>query len=1143
MADPATILGVFSGSLQIISFVGEVITLSKKIVETGSPDPVLRDRSATLWRMSDDLQKSLSSLDPGSACTEEQLELQKTVKRCLSAARAVADELDKIDWTTDKVAAGSKRSSLSAALSRVRKKLGADAESLEDERAVSPALRSKRHSMVRVLKALVNSSKIQALEKDMKGAEQTLQTGLLRQLWLNSQSSVQDKREAEQRSRRDRILASLEFPDLNSRRNHVSESHERTLEWIFNNEKHGKWDNFAAWLESNESIYWIEGKPGAGKSTLMKLLVRDERTNTRLSTWTEHPIILSHFLWFSGTKDQRSLQKLLCSLLYQLLKGQVRLINQLMAQYSFLEARTHADEWSKAELRKVLFNALHILNGRVCIFLDGLDEVDHEDRVEFHRFIKESLHVEPGIKIYVASRPDVPLEKIVGRVCSKLRLQELTRDDISVTVRDFLSDFSLSDAGSQYTSKDVIRDEIIDMVIDRSEGVFLWVHLVLRRIHNGREAICSLDEVLKRIENLPRGLENLYKETWQRHGEDEENYRAEAAHYFRLTIEGQNLPDVEDLYSRHSNARGTRLSLLEITIASNERQRHDILYGKRTVILRTLLASIEHTRQQVQLCCGGLLEIRDKEPPNQFLLEEGDPHDWTRFLFTPLATFFSPGEDGDGQLPPSAGDLINLWEAAFCTQIVFIHKTAMDFVLDHPLGTTIMESCLWTKHQIRTQLVQSLISRILIYGTWSPYHMKENLDALEEACRRLSESGQSEISELVEELPTRTLERYRVINAILCHSTLDMRQSSDGGIWVLSSKGMPLCSDVVDSLIFRWFMMKRGVPMFDIIYHLIHRSTHFVVRKECTFGGRIFEDPGKFSILLLKIMYECTSGNTPLEQRLDDTGRFGIFHRGENRNSDNRTYDRAVLEEFVGQLVCGKLTTVDLDSRVCFVVRLYRHASFVWSVWGCPDYHGVNNDFDTDDVVIECNIAQLVRFARYVVQLPSVPGDSGGETAERVERPYDPTRARLEDHPVYRKVILITRRHWSKSVDELSVLPSDSQSEAICSLLEGKDGPLVWQELGCQLHTVFQNEKTLTPTDTHKLFSNGRAFPFNWSETGDTYKRTFKLDAAGSIIDEILGRLFLSPHPANHDEDCRIWFKDELKRRNPAQTVGIALLP
>lgn len=326
-------------------------------------------------------------------------------------------------------------------------------------------------------------------------------------------------------------------------------------------------------------MYWIEGK-----STLMKLLVRDERTRNRLINWANHPIILSHFLWTSGTKDQKSLQRLLCSLLHQLLSKIAGLVNQLMLQFSFLNQRSYADEWSKSELRQVLSRALHILDKRVCIFLDGLDEIDDEDRVEFHRFVKDLLQAQPEINLCLASRPEVPLDRIMGGEFRKPRLQDLTREDVSVTVRNFLSDFSLSGTGSNANNNEAIRDKIINLVIDRSEGVFLWVHLVLHRIHNGREAIGSLGEVPRRIEKMPTGVENLYKQTWQRHGEDEEDYRAEAADYFQLVIQWHTLPP--SMSSNVEVSDEDSLSLLDVTISSNDRWRRQILHRKHTPILR-----------------------------------------------------------------------------------------------------------------------------------------------------------------------------------------------------------------------------------------------------------------------------------------------------------------------------------------------------------------------------------------------------------------------------------------------------------------------------------------------------------------------------------------------------------------------------
>ncbi|KAK2756010.1 hypothetical protein CKAH01_17224 [Colletotrichum kahawae] len=57
--------------------------------------------------------------------------------------------------------------------------------------------------------------------------------------------------------RRDRFIDSLSYYGMNERRNHASDSHSGTFEWIFSEieseqEQH-QWGNFADWLRSNES--------------------------------------------------------------------------------------------------------------------------------------------------------------------------------------------------------------------------------------------------------------------------------------------------------------------------------------------------------------------------------------------------------------------------------------------------------------------------------------------------------------------------------------------------------------------------------------------------------------------------------------------------------------------------------------------------------------------------------------------------------------------------------------------------------------------------------------------------------------------------------------------------------------------------
>ena len=55
------------------------------------------------------------------------------------------------------------------------------------------------------------------------------------------------------------------------------------------------WNSFSSWLQSNDNIFWIRGKPGSGKSTLMKFIINDDSTKHLLQYWSPNTRLLSHF--------------------------------------------------------------------------------------------------------------------------------------------------------------------------------------------------------------------------------------------------------------------------------------------------------------------------------------------------------------------------------------------------------------------------------------------------------------------------------------------------------------------------------------------------------------------------------------------------------------------------------------------------------------------------------------------------------------------------------------------------------------------------------------------------------------------------------------------------------------------------------
>lgn len=80
------------------------------------------------------------------------------------------------------------------------------------------------------------------------------------------------------------ILGRLYFADLPDRYDSIPQAHKDTFQWVFGNksQRHRPtdWDSFTDWLSNTgeRNVYWATGKPGSGKSTLMKFMFNDSRT-------------------------------------------------------------------------------------------------------------------------------------------------------------------------------------------------------------------------------------------------------------------------------------------------------------------------------------------------------------------------------------------------------------------------------------------------------------------------------------------------------------------------------------------------------------------------------------------------------------------------------------------------------------------------------------------------------------------------------------------------------------------------------------------------------------------------------------------------------------------------------------------------
>jgi hypothetical protein len=409
------------------------------------------------------------------------------------------------------------------------------------------------------------------------------------------------------------VLHMLRFREMDHRYERVALAHRKTFEWLFLPPmKPERWANFPDFLlDDSKPLYWITGKPGAGKSTLMRFLLDHPKKSDLLNLWSNGKPVLtaSFFFWNSGTKIQMSYEGLVRSLLYQMLKQAPELI-PVVFPYRVLDGMLFgtyifghdAWSWSWEELigafRILLRESRKVYN--LMLLVDGMDEFQGHPS-ELIDFVK-GLQV-PGVKICASSRPWNQFQDAFGHG-PHLRVERLTSGDIKQFVASTLTqspaflDYEESDPG--YSAR------LVDNVCEKSDGVFLWVHLVTRSLLEGLSDGEKPSDLNERIESLPTDLEDLFDKIL---GSLDARQQARASQYFQL----------------HRNALRP-LSLLDLSFADEDDPDFVANAPRARMPLQQAIARAELMKRRINACTRGLLEADTKNSQNAALAEVGLLH-------------------------------------------------------------------------------------------------------------------------------------------------------------------------------------------------------------------------------------------------------------------------------------------------------------------------------------------------------------------------------------------------------------------------------------------------------------------------------------------------------------------------------------
>ena len=315
------------------------------------------------------------------------------------------------------------------------------------------------------------------------------------------------------------ILEALRFSTMLDRREEVPKAHQTTFRWVFQCSDFSQpQTSFVSWLRSGNGIFWINGKAGSGKSTLMRFIYDNSQTRQVLTEWANGTTLsLSvFFFWNSGTLEQRSQCGLLRSLLFEVLREYTDLIPVVLP---WLWARRYSatldpsgvsehNQLSLAQVKEAFATLVHQKKVplKLCLFIDGLDEYegDHEKIAEFFMTLSQSL----SVKICVSSRPLLVFEDAFAG-CPNLKLQDLTLVDIENYVHSQLTTHSRY---QRHAFEEPMRAPLLEHeIVTRADGVFLWVRLVVDSLLSGLGNRDDIIDLEKRLRTLPGDLEKLYQ--------------------------------------------------------------------------------------------------------------------------------------------------------------------------------------------------------------------------------------------------------------------------------------------------------------------------------------------------------------------------------------------------------------------------------------------------------------------------------------------------------------------------------------------------------------------------------------------------------------------------------------------------------
>ena len=335
-----------------------------------------------------------------------------------------------------------------------------------------------------------------------------------------------------------------------------------------------------------------------------------------MSIWAggQELAIANFFFWRHGTEYQRSLKGLLRSLLFSILSQCPDLVKAIFPQpweraREGISIRLENDD-IKSAFEGLIREKEIYLKHKFVFFIDGLDEFQGRDS-QLVQSLFNWVRSSSAIKVCVSSR-ELPIFQERFSTCPKFRLHELTRPDFASFVQGVLS--NNEDAKTMDNPKDLAK--IGALIVEKAEGVFLWVALVLKAVEEGLVAGDPIEELREKVHFLPSEVEDLFSvifQTIQTKIHPTDRYRAMII-FSRLILRATTHGEADDPGALRTCLE---LRLLELSFLHDFHENADFSATITTSLsLRDIENRLKRCQKQVDSSCQGFATVVQSRPPS-----------------------------------------------------------------------------------------------------------------------------------------------------------------------------------------------------------------------------------------------------------------------------------------------------------------------------------------------------------------------------------------------------------------------------------------------------------------------------------------------------------------------------------------------